>query len=759
MRLLVLFANRPDELVTREEVSACLWDQPQFVDVASGINTAVNRLRTLLGDDRNQPTYIETMIGVGYRFIAKVEWDEQPTTPAQPPAEQGIPSLDEPLPAVSDSPEPEPEPEPDAVADPLPPPAAPPARTPAHIIPRPADATTSALASSTKRNRAAALSVASIILILAAVAIAAALKREQRRGAEDADLPVSSVEAVMAQTTFNDADNPVEAQAVSPNGRMIVFSDRNGLTLRLIDRGADRLLAFPKTLRVQKIAWQPDNAGLLISTGGANAAKEVWSASLGGAAAQPLLEDAAEAAPSPDGRRIAFTRRDGAELWTAGARGDSPRQLAALSGAETYVGLTWSSEGSRLVAERRRVPVFPASANPLQQVQRDFHYDYVSLDAASGRPTYEQNDFAFRSAFFLGDGQMFFLRDKSPEEHRGSGLLVVKTDPETGRLLSEPRHVSDPGNAIASSVSASREGDVLAMLIERSSTNICYATVNLGGRRLEDVRHLVHPAPENFPHAWTADGKAIVFESNALGAYAIYKQRTDGSPAELMARSSANAVMPKVTPDGKWILFQDLVVHPVRRITGIYRIPVNGGPAELVPTSGPIDAFDCSHASTGVCVLREILGANIVYFALDPVLGQGAEIGRTAWTETMTGDWNVARDGKLVAMAIHDPQHPSIRFISIAKDSAPAPPDLEVNGIGTLMSSVWSADGAGFYVESKSATGYKLFYVDRSARAFPLREESYPVWGVPSPDGSEVAYGEPALNINLWIGRTVLPGR
>ena len=69
LRLLVLFVTRKGDLLTREEIAACLWKDSQNIDVMSGINTAVNQLRAQLGDGPASPKFIETVVGVGYRFV------------------------------------------------------------------------------------------------------------------------------------------------------------------------------------------------------------------------------------------------------------------------------------------------------------------------------------------------------------------------------------------------------------------------------------------------------------------------------------------------------------------------------------------------------------------------------------------------------------------------------------------------------------------------------------------------------------------
>jgi TolB-like protein len=72
MELVVLLAQREGQLVTRQEIASVLWGDGVFVDAEHGINTAVHKVRQVLKDDPNHPRYIETVVGKGYRFVARV---------------------------------------------------------------------------------------------------------------------------------------------------------------------------------------------------------------------------------------------------------------------------------------------------------------------------------------------------------------------------------------------------------------------------------------------------------------------------------------------------------------------------------------------------------------------------------------------------------------------------------------------------------------------------------------------------------------
>jgi TolB-like protein/DNA-binding winged helix-turn-helix (wHTH) protein/tetratricopeptide (TPR) repeat protein len=73
LQVLAILAQRPGELMTREELRLLLWPSDTFVDFDHGVRSAIARLRESLGDSPEAPTYIETLPRRGYRFIGRVE--------------------------------------------------------------------------------------------------------------------------------------------------------------------------------------------------------------------------------------------------------------------------------------------------------------------------------------------------------------------------------------------------------------------------------------------------------------------------------------------------------------------------------------------------------------------------------------------------------------------------------------------------------------------------------------------------------------
>lgn len=73
MDLLILLVQRRRQLVSRSDIIDRLWGKDVFVDVETGVHTAISKIRQALRDSPDAPAFIETVPGKGYRFIAPVE--------------------------------------------------------------------------------------------------------------------------------------------------------------------------------------------------------------------------------------------------------------------------------------------------------------------------------------------------------------------------------------------------------------------------------------------------------------------------------------------------------------------------------------------------------------------------------------------------------------------------------------------------------------------------------------------------------------
>lgn len=84
-QLLVLLLENAGAIVDREVIRQHLWPENTFVDFGQSLGTAITKLRQALGDDADNPRFVETIPRRGYRFIAPVKV-EQSANQTGPPA-------------------------------------------------------------------------------------------------------------------------------------------------------------------------------------------------------------------------------------------------------------------------------------------------------------------------------------------------------------------------------------------------------------------------------------------------------------------------------------------------------------------------------------------------------------------------------------------------------------------------------------------------------------------------------------------------
>ena len=110
MQLLLLLVERRPEIVSRAEIVDAIWGKDVYLDTDNSINGAVRKIRQVLRDNPDQPRFIQTFPGKGYRFIAPV-LDHEPSPEVNdrlesaPPLEQTdqVSGQNEQLPTVEPS--------------------------------------------------------------------------------------------------------------------------------------------------------------------------------------------------------------------------------------------------------------------------------------------------------------------------------------------------------------------------------------------------------------------------------------------------------------------------------------------------------------------------------------------------------------------------------------------------------------------------------------------------------------------------------
>src|SRR5262249_8690934 len=73
MEVLILLIEYRGQLVTRDQIVERVWGKETFLDTDNSINVAIRKIRQVLDDDPEQPRFVLTVTGKGYRFVARVQ--------------------------------------------------------------------------------------------------------------------------------------------------------------------------------------------------------------------------------------------------------------------------------------------------------------------------------------------------------------------------------------------------------------------------------------------------------------------------------------------------------------------------------------------------------------------------------------------------------------------------------------------------------------------------------------------------------------
>jgi serine/threonine protein kinase/Tol biopolymer transport system component len=553
--------------------------------------------------------------------------------------------------------------------------------------------------------------------------------------------------ATFRQVTTLIPENRATAAAISPDGKLAAYANVDGIFLRTLQDGETRPVSAPSDYVVDRLAWFADGKSLAASGFSTTTnVPSIWLISTSGAGPTLLGTNARAATPSPDGTQVAFISEDWSEIWVAGIHGEKPRKVIAALADDTLPLVFWSPDGRRLGFQRRHLN------------QNRYAYWYESADLVTGRIVAEARNLDMNSASALPDGRVMFLRWDNDNFSSSHELWEMKTDLRTGALLEEPRKVTTvPGsdNSTLLGLSVAVTGKQAMVLVQSYQNSVFVGDFDQPPPRISNVRRLTLDDQTNYPHAWTADSRAVIFESNRSGGYDLFTQGIDQRTPKAIVATPMTEVLPQLGPDGHFLLYAARPPQkPAYYKVGMYklmRVPVEGGTPQEVPIDGPLDEFRCALGTGKRCVLRTTVeGKWRIYYDLDPVRGRGPELARTKWSIEALWDWDISPDGTQVAIPNHDSREARIRLVSLeAKPNQPREREVALPGLANLSSLTWATDGQGWFVSVDTTVGAQAFYVYLDGRLHSLGDIHG--WVVPSPDGRRVSFLNPITAQNAWL--------
>jgi Tol biopolymer transport system component len=282
------------------------------------------------------------------------------------------------------------------------------------------------------------------------------------------------------------------------------------------------------------------------------------------------------------------------------------------------------------------------------------------------------------------------------------------------------------------------------------------AEIGAGGTHISTVRRLTASEDHAYPVGWAADSKAVIFTSHHNGQWGVFKQSLDADAADPIETGSGNANDPRVSPDGRWVLYATNTATGggIKTPPQIMRVPVTGGPTQLVfAVSERLNSLSCAKSPATICAIAERApdGKQLVFTAFDPVKGRGSLSAKFDIDPSAEYSWDLSADGTRVAIV----KQPDERIHIVSLDGQ-AQPEIVVRGWNSFTSAVWALDGKGLFVGADAKGGRALLYVDLRGKPSVLWQQKgsgspLPAWGVPSPDGRHLAIHASTLNSSMWM--------
>ena len=576
--LLVLIRNR-GRLLTKDELFQLVW--PDQIVEESNLTVNMSAIRRALGERANNPRYITTVSGLGYRFTADVrqfanesltierETFARLTVHEEETERTGlIPSATQVVTAVR--------------------------RVTSHPV--------------------LLFVMCGVVLALAGVG----LWVRGRHRASAGRLPWTNVRL----SRFVTQGGVPFRVAISPDGKSLVYRQRiNGqdsLWLGQIEANRSVMISDEPNVSYYTLAFSPDGQSIYATARDLrqNKTKLIRMPVLGGVATELSANIDSAVTFSPDGAKIAFIRHKSESKQSTIQIADAvdcknEHTLSTLSAPQTFSsdGLSWSPDG-KLIAVGANTGDGGGTEIVTVRVG-DGVIEKLSSRAwgALGQLSWLPDQTGLVVAAVEHDisrrGEVWFVPYPRQEAHKiNTGLDIYQVNSLSiaangtvtvlrGHLTSEIRIA--PGGDVSKSrlvypgVEPGYEGvDGLAWGPEGCLLFSAYVgdsqaiwQINIDGKQAHQLTNNSGDAVDRHMEV-TRDGRYIVFHSNRSGSLQIWRANSDGTNLKQLTTAGSNS-WPSTSPDSQ------SVIYNCRRsdISTVCRIPIDGGDAvQLAPGRG-----------------------------------------------------------------------------------------------------------------------------------------------------------------------------
>ena len=599
-QILALLLERPGQIVTREEIQKRLWAGDTFVDFDLGLNSAVKKLRQALGDESDNPRFVETLYRRGYRFLSPVQGDAAAAATNAPVSRQAS--------AARDGQE-----------------------TSGHPNLQETDESVP-----TRKNASRTLGYLLLPLLLAIGLLTGYELRPQpspritgyQQITEDgrqkfrlvsggdrlylqeydsgrfvvSQVSAAGGETSVLQTPFTN----VMLGEIMPDGSALLLGDFQETNKQVpvwslpLPTGAPRRI---RDLVAESLALSPDGKSLILSN-----SDGVSEASVDGGLLRKLFAapgHAFDLAVSPDGKRISFsledTRTGTSGVWVAGRDGSNPHALFPNDvDSEHDCCARWSADGKYLLFARysqghENIWALSVDDSWFKARPRAMQLTNGPLDFSEPVPSRDGKKFFAvgaqpRTELLRSDGKSGFgpfLGGLSVTDVAfstdGQWVTYVTIPDRTlwrSRLDGRERmQLTDPGKVWAALPRWSPDTKQIVFMGRTVNANWRAYLMPAQGGSFQD---LVPTAPAGLDPTWMPDGRSIVLSLGNLGPTGQGISTVDLQTRKVSdLPGTQNLFSPRVSPDGKYIAAittdsQALMLFDVaaQRWTELVRMPI-----------------------------------------------------------------------------------------------------------------------------------------------------------------------------------------
>src|SRR5215475_6558794 len=356
-----------------------------------------------------------------------------------------------------------------------------------------------------------------------------------RRGEK---LQVAPIEKVRFQRLTDSGD--VVFPTISPNGELLAYvrheEKQGSVWVKQIATGSSFQVLPPSRKSYRSLAFSPDGQHLFFREE-TDPGSIYQTATFGGAQKRVADNVWSDFSVSPDGKQLAFIRRDAAHgaqsLILSNIDGGVERELSARQAPLEYgvIAPAWSPGSSKLVV----------SAGSEQRY-------LLTVDVSTGEER-ELGALRWRSitkALWTPDGKHLIFSARSPEEPSSQLWMLAYPDGEVRRLTNDLEYyfwisLTDDGRKLVM-----RQQRIISHLWLLPDGDVRKARqLTFGVRNFDGYNGL----------AWTPDGR-IVFTAFTDSITDLYLMNSDGSnQVQLTANTGQDNAFPAVSSDGRHIVF------------------------------------------------------------------------------------------------------------------------------------------------------------------------------------------------------------